>query len=326
MAQKLNWGIVGLGNIARTFAHDLNLFGNATLYGVASGNPERAKKFREEFGSVKHYESYESLTRDPQIDIVYIATPHTSHFENAMSCLRAGKSVLCEKPMGMNFREVKALTDEAKARNLFLMEAIWTRFMPSFDKTLELIRDHTIGEINYLRADFGFKGDTNPERRIYNKKLGGGSLLDVGIYPIFLSMMILGLPTKIQATARMTATQVDGSCMMLFDYENGEKAVLESSIECKTPTEARIYGKTGTLKLHSSFHHAKKITLSKDNAEDEIINLDYIGNGYVHEIEEVTQCLINGKIESTKLPHSLSLNLISLMDQVREIIGLSYDE
>lgn len=326
MARKLNWGIIGLGNIARTFAHDLNLFENATLYGVASKNPDRAKKFSDEFGSVNYYKSYEGLTSDSEIDIVYIATPHTSHFENAMMCLRAGKSVLCEKPMGMNFREVKALTDEAKARKLFLMEAIWTRFMPSFEKTLELIRNNAIDEIFYVRADFGFKGDTNPERRIYNKNLGGGSLLDVGIYPIFLSIMTLGLPVKIQATARMTASQVDGSCMMLFDYENGKKAMLESSIECKTPTEARLYSKTGTLKLHSSFHHAKKITLSKDNAEDEIIDIDYIGNGYYHEIEEVTHCLVNGKTESTKLPHSVSLNLISLMDQVREIIGLSYDE
>ena len=325
MHRKIKWGIIGLGKIANKLASDLLLSNHATLHGVASRSLEKAKAFGEKYQSAKYYSSYEELADDPEIDVIYVATPHTFHFENTMMCLKKGKGVLCEKPMGMNSHQVNTMLKEAKARDLFLMEGIWTRFIPATEKVLELIEQKQIGEVNFIRADFGFKGDSNLEGRAYNKKLGGGSLLDIGIYPVYLSLLTLGMPTDIQAMARMTASNVDAYCSMLFDYENSAKAILESTIEAKTPTEAYIYGSEGTIKLHSRFHHAKKITLSQ-NTKETVYDIEYTGNGYFHEIEEVNSCLLKGQKESAKLPLDLSLNLIHLLDEVRKKIGLTYDE
>jgi len=205
------------------------------------------------------------------------------------------------------------------------MEGIWTRFIPTTVKLIELLNDNIIGDVISIRADFGFKADFKPNGRIYNKKLGGGSLLDIGIYPIYLSLLVLGLPAHINAMARMTKTEVDGFCAILFDYENSAKAVLESTIEADTPTEAYIYGSKGVIKLHSKFHHSKKISVFQNGKLKEEFNLNYKGNGYVHEIEEVNRCIKTKDIESMKIPHSVSLNLIQLIDRVKDKIGLSYD-
>lgn len=323
--KKINWGILGLGKIASTFAHDLQLTENAVIYGVASRSAEKAKSFAEEFRALKSYGSYESLVADPDIDIVYVATPHPMHFRNTMMCLKHGKAVLCEKPMGMNADEEKAMIAEARLRKLFLMEGIWTRFMPATVKLLELIEKGAIGDILHIRADFGFRGNPDPEARLYNKKLGGGSLLDIGLYPVYLSLLLLGAPTGIKASARMSATGVDSACAMVFDYPDRALAVLESTFEVDTPTEAFVFGSKGALKLHGQFHHARKISLFRDGKLQEIFDVDYRGNGYVHEIEEVHRCLLNGETESPKLPLDTSLSLVSTLDRVREEIGLSYD-
>jgi predicted dehydrogenase len=217
------------------------------------------------------------------------------------------------------------MLNEAKSKNLFLMEGIWTRFIPATVKLIELLADNVIGDIMFIRADFGFKADVDLEGRLYNKNLGGGSLLDIGIYPIYLSLLTLGFPAHIKALARMTATGVDSYCAILLDYENSAKAILESTLEANTPTEAYIYGSKGVIKLHSRFHHSEKISLYQNGALKEEFNLPYKGNGYLHEIEEVNRCLKNKELESDKLPQSVSLNLIRLIDQIKDKIGLSYD-
>lgn len=324
MHKKINWGIIGLGKIANKFASDLQLVNDSVLYAVASRDGEKAKKFGQKYGSKKFYGSYDELADDPDIDVIYVATPHTYHFENTMMCLKKGKGVLCEKPMGVNHQQVETMIREAKSRNLFLMEGIWTRFIPATNKLLEILETKTIGEVLFIRADFGFKATPNHEERIYNKKLGGGSLLDLGIYPIYLSLITLGIPIDIKAMARMTETDVDGYCTMLFDYENGAKASLESTIEARTPTEAIIYGSKGSVKLHSKFHQSERLTISV-NGEKTVLNIKLTGNGYVHEIEEVNKCLLNGEIESKKLPLKLSAELITLIDRVKVEIGLSYN-
>lgn len=326
MLKTINWGIIGLGKIAHKFASDLKLYKGAELYGVASRDYNKAKMFSEKFHSIKYFDSYENLAKDPNIDIVYIATPNSLHFENTMMCLRNGKSVLCEKPMGLDSKEVQIMIDEAKSRKLFLMEAIWTRFLPSTEKVLEILKSKIIGKVNFVRADFGFKGDPNPEGRILNKSLGGGSLLDIGIYPIYLSLLTIGVPKFIKAMARITSTNVDGYCSMLFDYDGDEKAILESTIEASTPTEAYIYCSKGYIKLHSNFHHATKISLFEDSSHETSYDIKYIGNGYYHEIEEVTTCIINSKIESNKVPHSTSIDLIKTIDKVKKEIGLDYND
>lgn len=324
MKRKINWGIIGLGNIAHKFAADLLLAKDAKLKAVASRNIEKSNLFGQKYQAERCYNSYEELANDPTIDVIYIATPHVFHYQHTMMCLKAGKHVLCEKAFGMNTQEVESMISEAKQRKLFLMEALWTRFIPITGKLIELVQQKTIGEIKQIRADFGFVGDLNPERRIYNKELGGGSLLDVGIYPVYLSLLLLGPPQRIQAMAEMTSSQVDQFCAMLFDYPQGEKAVLESSIAVKTPTEAYVFGSEGTIKLHPSFHHSQMLSIYKTHHKTEDIHLKYEGNGYYHEILEVHACLYQGKLESDKMPHSMSLNLIQTLDRIRHKIGLTY--
>ena len=324
MHKKINWGIIGLGKIAHKFAADLQLSETSVLYGVASRSSEKANEFAEKYGAISAFDSYEKLAKDSNIDVIYIATPHTFHFENTMLCLRNGKAVLCEKPMGINSTEVQTMIAEATSRKLFLMEAIWTRFMPAIEKVLELLDEKVIGDIIQVRADFGFKAELNLESRLFNKELGGGSLLDIGIYPVFLSLLVLGIPSDINAMARMTETNVDSSCALLFDYSTNAKAVLESTFEANTPTEAFIYGTKGALKIHRRFHQPTKITLFKDDSET-IFELPYTGNGYLHEIEEVNTCLFNSVKESSKLPLNLSFNLATLLTKVQAKINLHYE-
>lgn len=323
MSKGIRWGILGLGNIAHKFAQDL-LLAEGKLKAVASRDLEKAMHFANQYLADQYYPSYQELAYDPEVDVVYIATPHAFHFEHTMMCLRAGKSVLCEKAFAMNAQQVEQMIAEAQKRKLFLMEALWTRFIPMTEKLLELLQQNAIGEIRQIRADFGFIGDKNPQRRIFNKELGGGSLLDVGIYPVYLSLLLLGPPKKILAMAEISEAQVDRFCAALFDYANGAKAILESSIEIATPVEAYIYGESGSIKLHKNFHHSEKMTLHKAGEETQIIEKEYTGNGYYHEILEVQSCLKQGKIESDKMPHSMSLDLIRTLDAIREKIGLYY--
>lgn len=324
MSAPVRWGIIGPGNIARKFAEDLKLAEGAVLQAVASRDAARAKAFGKDFGAIKTYGSYEALAKDPEVDIVYVATPHVFHYPHSMLCLQNGKAVLCEKPFGMNAREVEAMLAEAKARDVFIMEAFWTRFIPGIQKTLELIESGAIGNVEYVRADFGFVGDTDPKKRVYDKALGGGSLMDVGIYPIYLALLLLGVPDTIDASALFSSTGVDTHCIMMFDYEKGQKSILESSVIEQTPTEALIFGSKGMIRLHRRFHHTQKITLELHGKEPESTEVKYKGNGYYHEIVEANECLRKGKKESEGMPHAMSLDLIRTLDRVRKKIGLAY--
>lgn len=318
----INWGIIGLGKIAKVFASDLMLAKEAKLYAVASRETEKAAAFREEFPCEASYGSYEELVQDPTIDIVYIATPHTYHFANTLMCLKHGKAVLCEKPLAISLEEEEILYQEAKTRKLFLMEAMWIRFMPATEKLIELVNEGAIGQIYSLHADFGFRAIMHPEHRLFNKQLGGGALLDIGIYPIYLSLLLLGRPDRIQAMARMSNTAVDSLCAMLFGYEHNAIASLESTIEADTPTEAHIYGNEGKIILHSRFHQSQRLSLYQHGALSEVFELPFRGNGYIHEIEEVNRCWLNGQTESPKHTLSTSLKLIEVIDSVKEEIGL----
>lgn len=324
MSQKVYWGIIGLGKIAHKFAADLQYSEVAVLHAVASRSIEKATDFAKTYQASKAYHSYEDLVNDPKIDVVYIATPHTLHFENSMLCLQHHKSVLCEKPLGINSTQVQTIIQEARVRKLFLMEAIWTRFMPAIEKMISLLDAKAIGDIISVQADFGFQSEFNTESRLYNKKLGGGSLLDIGLYPIFLSLLVLGIPSDVKAMARMTKTDVDSFCAMLFDYENNAKAILTSTLEANTPTEAYLYGTKGSIKLHRRFHQPSTITVSQ-NGKETIYELPFSGNGYIHEIEEVNSCILHKQHESTKLPLHLSEKLMAIIERVKSKIGLQYE-
>ena len=323
MAKKVRWGIVGLGKIANKFAADLLLSENAELHAVASRDQGKANDFATLYHAKKSYDSYKKLAKDPDVDVVYIATPHVFHYENTLMCLDNGKHVLCEKPLGMNAIQVGEMLALAKKKDLFLMEGIWTRFHPSTQKVLDLIKQETIGEIIHLRADFGFAAAFDTEKRLFNKLLGGGSLLDVGLYPVYLSLQLLGKPQSISAQARFTETGVDDFCTMTFNYGNNVKSQLESSLAINTSTKAYIVGIQGTIKIHSRFHECKRISLFK-NGEEQVFDFEMKGNGYIYEIEEVNRCISQGNTESEKLPLSFSLTLSQTLDSVLNEIGLEY--
>lgn len=318
MTKKYNWGIIGLGKIAHKFAADLLLVSNANLYAVASRSVEKAQQFAVTYGAEKAYGSYEALANDPNIDVVYVATPHVFHCEITLMCLDAGRAVLCEKAFGMNEAEVQMMINKANAKNLFLMEALWTRFIPCTEKMLTLIDNQEIGDIQLIKANFGFRAVYDENGRLFNKELGGGALLDIGIYPVYLALLLLGKPQHIEAFAQFAPTGVDSSCAIYFDYGNGRTAVLDASLVVGTSVEATIHGSTASLRLNNRFHHTEKIEKMdlRWNVLD-VFEQKYVGNGYYHEILEVIDCLEQGKKESDKMPLSLSLLLIQTLDRIK---------
>ncbi|WP_127844804.1 Gfo/Idh/MocA family protein [Psychroflexus aestuariivivens] len=323
--KTFNWGILGLGKIAHTFAEDLLQAQDAKLYAVASRTKDKADTFAHKFNAEKAFGNYDELINDPKVDVIYIATPHAFHFEIAMQCLKAKKHILCEKPMCLNAKQTLELIEEAKSQNCFLMEGIWTRFIPATIMLLDLLKSNRIGKLISVEADFGFVSEFDSSSRLFNKSLGGGSLLDIGIYPVFLSLLCCGIPTEIKAMARKTSTDVDSFCSMLLGFSKGEKAILKSSFECETPTEAIIYGSKGSIKLHSRFHHSECIEIFDENLDSvEKIQLPYKGNGYIHEIEEVNSCIGNSKTESDLLPLDFSLQLAKVLDRIKTDIDLTY--
>ena len=324
MKDTINWGIIAPGRIAHKFAHDLQLVENARLHAVASRSWQRANDFAREYHVPHAFGSYEALLSCPDLDVVYVASPHSEHCAHALLCLEHGIPVLCEKPLAMNSAQVRQMIAAAQANDVFFMEAIWTRFIPLFEETKRMVAEGLIGGIQMLRADFGFRAEYPPEHRLFNVELGGGALLDVGIYPIFFALSFLGKPDEVQASAVFGKTGADDSCAMLFKYNNGSLAILDASLQVKTDTEAFLYGEKGTIQLHSRFHHPEELSVSFYDKPSESMGMKYTGHGYSHEIVEVMECLKNGKKESEKLPLSFSLELMEVLDWVRREAGIVY--
>ncbi len=324
MKSTINWGILAPGRIAHKFAHDLKLVGGAKLIAVGSRSIERAREFANEYGAPHAYGSYEAMLECPDLDAVYIATPHTGHCENAIMCLEKGIAVLCEKPFAMNAAEVQKMVDCARSNNVFLMEAIWTRFIPCFEEMLRLVKSGYIGELKTIRADFGFKADFPPEHRVFNPALGGGALLDVGIYTIFFATWLWGRPELIKATATLSSLGADDSCAMIFEYSGNRLAILDCSLVVKTEIEAYIYGENGTMRLHNRFINPQELSVTFYEKNSEHFHVPLTGHGYYHEILEVNDCLRRGVKESEKLPLDFSVLLMETLDWVRREAGIIY--
>lgn len=321
-----NWGIIGPGRIAHKFAQDLQKLPNARVHAVASRSIERAQDFAQQYQASYHFGSYSELVNCPDLDVVYIATPHTGHFENTLLCLKHQIPVLCEKPLAVNLRQVQRMILAAQQSQTFLMEAIWTRFLPTHLKMWELINQGVIGKVHSIKADFGFKATFNPEGRLFNKALAGGSLLDIGIYPVFLAMNVLGKPDEIMASGQLGPTGVDEEVGILFKYNEGQMAHLHSSIRSDTKTEAFIYGELGTIYLHSRWHEPSSMSLIKPGQAPEYFHFNYETNGYSYEAVEVMHCLEAGAIESDQLPLQFSADLMDVLFSIRHQIGLVYPE
>lgn len=323
MGHKVKWGIVGLGSIANHFVKDLLLVEDAELVAVASRSSEKAQAFAEEYRAKNHFDTYESLFACKEVDVIYIATPHSFHAEIAIEAMKQRKHVLCEKPMGVNTAEVEKMIATAKENKVFLMEALWSRFNPSILKVLQLIRDGVIGDIKYIHADFAFPAlHRDHTNRLLNPDLAGGSLLDIGIYPIFLSYLLLGKPENIQASSKFFETGIEMQSSMLFDYSDAQ-AILYSGLNSKSRMEAEISGTKGSIFLDPKWHEAQGYTLEKDGQKTHN-NLPTTGRGYFYEIQEVHTCLRNNKLESQLWSHQNSLDLIGLLDEVRQITGVVF--
>ncbi|HEX3008283.1 MAG TPA: Gfo/Idh/MocA family oxidoreductase [Bacteroidales bacterium] len=326
MNRTVKWGILGTGNIAHQFARGLKYSKNAELFAVGSRNNEKAKIFATTFAVPNAYGSYNDLVNDADVDVIYIATPHNLHFENTMMCLEHGKHVLCEKPFAVNTKEVQKMIDTAREKNLFLMEALWTRFLPHIEKAKELIASGAIGELKLIKADFGFQTPYNEQSRIFNKQLIGGSLLDVGIYTIFFSLFFAGKPKQIKAVAGMGPTGIDHNCSMSFLYESDLVSVLYSSVVAQTGATAEIHGTKGKILFNEKWFTPVSFVLVDDANKKHTYKFKTKGNGYNYEADEATRCILAGKIESEKMSWGDSLTLIQCMDEIRKQCNIIYPD
>lgn len=324
MVEKLRWGIIGPGNIAKKFADGLKVVPDAELLAVGSRTQEGADAFADQYGAPRRYASYEALAADPDVDAVYISTPHPMHKDNSILCLNHGKAVLCEKPFTINAKEAAEVIRVARQKRVFLMEAMWTRYIPAMVKVRELLATGVIGEARMMTADFGFRAGINPEGRLFNPSLGGGALLDVGVYCVSLASMIFGAPARMASLAYLGATNVDEQAGMILGYSGGQMAVLSTAIRTTTPMEALISGTEGQIRIHSLFWRPTRLTVSVYGKETNEIDMPLVGNGYNYEAQEVARCLRTGLLESDVMPLDETLAIMKTMDELRAQWGLRY--
>lgn len=315
--KKYNWGILGAARIADKFTEGLKVLSNADCYAIAARSWERANAFKEKHGFKKAYGSYKDMLADPQVDVVYIATTNNLHFEHAMMCLEAGKAVLCEKPFASNQEQVEKMIAKAREKKVFLMEALWSHFLPCMIRFKAEMEQKTIGQPLLLQCNFGFISPFDPKSRVYDPALGGGSVPDIGIYPIFTAMLLFGNPVDIKVISIPMPTGPDWTTSILFKHEKKEISMLISSFEMVLDNEARLYGDKGYLKLHGMFHIPTRLSVNKNDGNGEVeIPISSVGNGYNYEAEEVMACLDKGLLESPNMSWQFSLDLIKVLDEV----------
>lgn len=324
MSQVIRWAVLGPGKIAHKFADAFNRVPDARLVAVASRDKTRAGAFAAEFSVPRVYDDYQALVTDPEVDIVYVATPHPFHHSQTLLCLEHRKAVLCEKPLTMSYTNAHEMVAKARSTNTFLMEGMWSRFFPATLKVLELIQSGTIGEVRFLRADFGFKAPYLPEGRVFNLQLGGGAQLDVGVYPMFLALLILGEPAKIQASARIATTGADETTGVQLTFRNGSIAHILSSVVADTPKHAEIVGTDGTITMHTPWHKSQSITVKRNATAAEHFDFPFEGIGFEFQLAHVTECMQSGLKQSDLLPLDFSLLMARTADEILGQCGVVY--
>ncbi len=322
--ELIRWGILGTGNIANQFAKGLSVMDDAKLVAVGSRRAESANRFADTYNAPNRHDSYEALAADPDVDAIYVATPHVYHAENSLLCLEHGKAVLCEKPFTINKAQAQRVIDYARSHKRLIMEAVWTRLLPHMEAVVDLVADGAIGTPTMLHANFGFRTKVNPSSRLFDPALGGGGLLDVGIYPVYLAYLLLGQPTAIQSLAHLGSTGIDEQAGIVFAHENGAISVLTSAIRANLPHTAVIAGTEGRIEIHERWWAPTSFTLQRDGHDPETITPEVVGNGYNYEAAEVGNCLRAGKTESDKLPLDTTLAVMDILDQLRAQWGLRY--
>ena len=324
---KIRWGILGCGRIARKFTADLRLVADAELVAIASRNRETLELFAKDFPCKYFHNSYEALAANKEVDVIYIATPHSHHHEHTMLCLNHDKAVLCEKAFAINSRQAMEMIRTANERKVFLMEALWTKFLPHYKKLQELLEQKTLGDIKSVLVNFGFKTSDKSPQRLFDPLLGGGTLLDIGIYNVFMTMSVLGKPDSIEATMTPSLTGVDEQIAILFKYNSGAMAQLFSSFVTNLPIQAEINGTQGNITLTTRFYEpSATIQLYRQlPGEKEIIAVEKeAGFGYQYEARHVNECLKNGLVESPVMTHADSLLLMEILDSIRKKARIEY--
>jgi len=327
MTKIYNWAILGCGRIAAKFVNDLKLLPNVNLYAAASRELSRAQNFADEYGFDIAYGSYDEMVQDKNVDAVYIATPHSHHHEHTLLCLKHKKPVLCEKAFAMNLNEVNEMVACAKENNTFLMEAFWTMFQPSFIKAMEILKSGELGNIKIVRSDFAFNAPFLEDKRLYNTKLGGGSLLDIGIYPVFAALTSLGIPETIKSFADFSPTGSEESLSMIFKYKTGAMANLISSFSSHSPTQTEYLCEKGYLVLNPRWFTPTDITVYKEGEEKRIIESEHrFGTGYQYEAKHVMECLDADLIESPTMSWQISQDLMGILDRIRIDAGIFFPD
>jgi predicted dehydrogenase len=314
---SLRWGILGTGGIARTFAEDLRLTDSGVVGAVGSRRQETADRFADQYGIEARHSSYESLVADPAVDVIYVATPHPSHHENAILALRAGKPVLVEKPFAMNAAEAAEIVAVAREEKLFAMEAMWTRFLPHVARIREWLAEGSLGEIVTVTADHGQWFAEDAGFRLFAPELGGGALLDLGIYPVSFASMVLGAPDRIAAVADPAFTGVDAQTSMVLGYASGAQAVLTCTLRAKSPTRASIVGTDARIEIDGDFYTPAGVTLLPRDGEPTRVESTHEGHGLRHEADEVARRLAAGDLESPLMSLDETIAIMETMDAIQ---------
>lgn len=324
MEKKYKWGILAPGKMSAKFTAGLKLLDNVELYAVGSRDAGRAEKFAKDHGFQKSFGSYEELAGDEAVDVIYIASPHSHHYEHTMLCLKNKKAVLCEKAFALNSHEVNAMASEALRQNVFLMEALWPPFQPIYKKTREILQEGAMGKIVHLDARFSFQAPYSPTDRKFNLDLGGGSLLDIGIYPVIDTLYFMGVPDEVIAKASFSDTGSEDSISIIFGYKNGSMATLYSSFRTVAGIGCDLLCENGNLYFSRGRDMSQRLMVSMNGKDNVEYSLLPEGMGYQFEAIEVMKCLDEGKIESDIVPLSFSINLMNTLDRIRKAAGIVF--
>ena len=321
---RVRWGILGAGSIAGRFSEALAALPEAETLAVGSRSQDSADRFAEAHGFSRAYPSYEELAADPDVDVVYVATPHPFHAENVELCLRAGKAVLCEKPFTVNAAEARRLVGLARERGLFLMEGMWTRFFPLMRRLRRMLSEGALGEPRMLTVDFGFRAELDPASRLFDPKLGGGAMLDLGVYCVSLASMVLGAPLRGAGFPHLGETGVDEQFAAVLEHGGGRLSALTAGTRTATPQEATVMGTVGSVRVHSPWWRPEAMTITKPGEGDGVIEEFPEGDGFGYEAAEVMRCLASGERESQIMPLDETVSVLETMDGLRKSWGLRY--
>jgi predicted dehydrogenase len=326
VTETIRWGIVGPGRIADKVTADFPHVDGAAAVAVASRDRARGEEFAARHGIGRVHDSYRSILEDPDVDVLYLATPHPMHHATALAAVDAGKALLVEKAFTATVAGAAEVIDRARAAGVFVMEAMWTRFQPAVVALRELIADGAIGDVRSVQADLGISRTWDPDDRLFSMALGGGAMLDLGVYPISFAQMVLGDPARVTATGSTFETGVDAEAVVLLEFGDGRAATLICSLRGELPGSARVFGTEGWIDVLARFHHPETIVLHRAGAEPETITRPRTGGGYAHELIEVTECLRAGRTESAVMPLADTLVVQDVMGQALDQLGVRHAE